>query len=53
MDNLSKIILDTLEGGLAPIELVIQQEIEKQRDPYESDNRVTIPAPPNYSEELF
>lgn len=50
MENISQIIIDTLDGGIAPLDLVVQQKIEEQRESENTENRVTIPAPPRYYE---
>lgn len=53
MEDLSKTILDTIDGGIAPVELIIQSEIDKQRETDNSDSRVTIPAPAGYEMEIL
>lgn len=53
MENLNKTILDTIDGGIAPVELIIQSKIDKQRETDNSNSRVTIPAPAGYEMEIL
>lgn len=53
MEDLRKIILDTIDGGIAPVELIIHSEIDKQRETDNSNSRVTIPAPAGYEMEIL